>query len=74
MNTGLNNAEQENLNPCKNSQRKNCGLKKTGCQRVNHNVGLPEILINKKIIHSTKHITKMTINETKKHLRKQLQI
>ena len=74
MNNGLNNGEQENLNACKNSQRKNYGLKKTGCQRINHNVGLPEILIDRKIIHSTKHIAKMTINETKKNLKKQLQI
>ena len=41
-------------------------LKKTECQRINHSIGLPEIVIDRKIIRSTKHIAKMTINETKK--------
>ena len=49
-------------------------LKKTECQRINHSIGLPEIVIDRKIIRSTKHIAKMTINETKKNLKKQLQI
>ena len=36
----------KNLNPCKNFQRKNHGLKKTEFQRVNHNTAVSETLIN----------------------------
>ena len=68
MQNGLNNVEQENLNPCKNFQRKNYGLKKIGCQRVNHNTrGLPVILLNKKIMYSTKDIIEITKKRDKKH-------
>ena len=65
MNNGLNNVKQGSVNLWKDFQRKNYRLKKTGCQRVIHNTGLPETLINKKMICSTKHIIEMTINETK---------
>ena len=57
---GLKNLKQQILNPYKNFQRKNNGLKKTVCKRVNHNTGVSETLINKEIIYSSKHIPQIT--------------
>ena len=45
--------------------QKNNGLKKTGGQEVNYNLGVSEILINKKIVYSTEHFIEMAITETK---------
>ena len=46
-------------------QRKNNGLKKTECHRINHSTGMPEILIHKKTVCSTERITEASITKTK---------
>ena len=52
---GLNNVKQESLD----------SYKKAGYQQVNQTTRVSETLINKKIIYSTEHITKINITETK---------
>ena len=51
----INNVKQESLDSSKN----------TGYQQVNETTRVSETLINKKIIYSTEHITKINITETK---------